>query len=142
VDKIRLNKDEINLITKVESLTGARIRDCLIEDGVACFIVKKGDMGLAIGKGDINVGRVSKTVGMDVRFIEYDEDGRAFIQNLFAPTKPKTVSLSGSNEKKAIITVNKYDKGKIIGQNGRKINLAKKLASRHHNIKDIKIKNG
>ena len=46
--KIRLKPDEIKYITLFETLTGASIKDCVPQEGVMGFLVKKGDMGLKI----------------------------------------------------------------------------------------------
>ena len=141
MDRIRLSADEIKYLTLVESITGARIRDCVAEEGVLGVVVERGDMGLAIGKGGVNVGRASKALSMDVWFVEANDDARAFVGGMFAPVKLKSLSLSGDGgDRVAVVGVSKYDKGKVLGRGGSKINLARKIARRHHDIKDIKVK--
>ena len=138
---IRLSADEIKYITLMESITGARIRDCVVEDGLIGVLVEAGDMGLAIGRGGGNAERARKALGMSVWFVESADDERAFIRNMFTPVKLKGIRFSGERGgRKAVVGVSKYDKSKVIGRGGRKINLARKLARRHHNIQDIKIR--
>lgn len=141
MNKIRLNSGEIKYLTLLESITGARVRDCVVGDGLTGVLVEKGDMGRAIGKGGVNVERARKAVGMDVWFIEASDDERAFIANMFEPVKLRKISFSGAgDDRTAVVGVSKYDKSKVIGRGGRKIKLARKLARRHHKIKDIKIR--
>jgi N utilization substance protein A len=112
----------------------------VVEDGLAGVLVEKGDMGLAIGKGGANVARASKVLSMEVWFVENSDDERTFIQNMFEPAKPKNISFAGGVDgKKAVVSVSKYEKGMAVGREGRKIRLARKLAKRHHDIKDIRI---
>ncbi|MFH1404359.1 MAG: NusA-like transcription termination signal-binding factor [Candidatus Altiarchaeota archaeon] len=141
MNKIRLGKDEIKCITFFESLTGAKVQDCVDEEGFMGFIVRAGDMGLAIGKKGSNIERVRKAFGKSVWIIEYSEKPEDFIKNMFHQANVKKVSLNGGNdERKAVIEVSRADRTKIIGPEGRKIRMAKKLAKRHFDIVDVSVK--
>ena len=54
--KIKLTPDEFRLISLFQSITSASARDCIVDDKMerVIFIVNKGHMGLAIGKGGAN----------------------------------------------------------------------------------------
>ena len=56
---IKFNAHEIRFIALFESMTGAMVKDCILDDENAkvTFVVKNGDMGLAIGKNGINIER-------------------------------------------------------------------------------------
>ena len=56
---IKLSANEIRYIALFESMTGAMVKDCIIDDehGKVTFVVKNGDMGLAIGKGGSSVSK-------------------------------------------------------------------------------------
>ncbi|MGL6297993.1 MAG: NusA-like transcription termination signal-binding factor, partial [Methanobacteriaceae archaeon] len=49
---VKLSATEIRYIALFEDITGAMVKDCIIDDdnGKIIFVVKNGDMGLAIGK--------------------------------------------------------------------------------------------
>ena len=49
---IKFSANEIRYIALFENMTGAMVKDCIIDDehGKVTFVVKNGDMGLAIGK--------------------------------------------------------------------------------------------
>lgn len=139
--KIRLKTDEIKYMTLFETLTGATIKDCIQEENAMGFLVKKGDMGLAIGKKGSNIERVKKAIGKGIWIMEFSDDLNEFIKNLFQPIKIKQVRIHDTgNEKIVLIDVNKWDRKKVIGHNGNRIKIAKKLAERHFAINDIKIK--
>lgn len=138
--KIRLKPDEIKYITLFETLTGATIKDCIQEEGIMGFLVKKGDMGLAIGKNGANIERVKKAVGKGVWVMEFSDDLNEFIKNLVHPIKIKQVRIHDIDNKKIVIEINKRDRKMVIGHNGNRIKIAKKLVDRHFGMNDIQIR--
>ncbi|MFZ2456653.1 MAG: NusA-like transcription termination signal-binding factor [Candidatus Altiarchaeia archaeon] len=139
--KIRINSEELKYMTLFETMTGATIKDCIQEDESIGFVVKKGDMGLAIGKAGANIERVKRALGKDVWVTEFSDDLNEFIKNIFQPTRIRQIRVGASeNEKIVTLEVSKKDTKKVIGHNGNRIKMAKKLAERHFSIDDIKIK--
>ena len=84
---IKFSTNEIRYIALFESMTGAMVKDLLVDDenGKLTFLVKKGDMGLAIGKRGSTVAKVQKTVDKGVEVIEHSDDPVEFIGNLNGP---------------------------------------------------------
>lgn len=142
---VTFTTETMQYIALFESLTGAHAKDCLVfegDDTRIVFVVKSGDMGLAIGKNGNNISRVKKQIGRHVEVIEYSDDPKEFIKNLFQPAVIKSVSISTKGEKQlAIVDVAAKDKGLAIGKNGRNINKVKLLAQRHHKLDDVIINN-
>jgi N utilization substance protein A len=131
---ITLSKEEIRYMGMAEERTRAKIKDCITGEQII-FIVEKGELGKAIGKGARNIGALSKIFNKKVKFVEYDDDDESFVRNLFKPYKVKKVRI---NENMAEIEIEQSDKGKAIGKNGRNIKMARKIARRYHGI-DLKI---
>ena len=54
---IKFGANEIRFIALFENMTGAMVKDCIIDDdnNKVTFVVKQGDMGLAIGNNYINL---------------------------------------------------------------------------------------
>lgn len=92
---IKFTTNEIRYIALFESMTGAMVKDCIVDDenGKITFLVKKGDMGLAIGKRGSTVTKVQKTVDKGVEVIEHSEDPVEFISNLMAPAQLRSVRI-------------------------------------------------
>jgi len=141
VGKIRLSNEEIKYITLFETLTGATVKDCIRMQNVMAFLIKKGNMGLAIGRNGSNIEKVRKVTGKSIIVMEFSDNIEKFIENLFHPVKIKEVVIKKEgNGKVADIKVRKLDRKKIIGHNGMRIKIAKKLAKRHYNIDNINVK--
>jgi N utilization substance protein A len=137
---VRLSAESIRYLTLFESITGASIKDCIIQDDKIIFVVKKGDMGIAIGKGGINIERIKELVGKKVEVVEHSDDPVEFIVNIFKPIKVNVKLIEREGKKIAQISVNPQYKGLVIGKGGKNINKAKELARRHHDIDDIIIR--
>ncbi len=141
---IKFSANEIRYIALFESMTGAMVKDCIIDDEHAkvTFVVKNGDMGLAIGKGGSTVTKVKRAVDKGVEIIEFNEDPTQFIKNILSPAELKSIKViqKESKEKIAIVTADSSNKRIAIGKNGVNIERAKLLAKRQHNINNIILK--
>ncbi|WP_457549493.1 NusA-like transcription termination signal-binding factor [Archaeoglobus sp.] len=137
---VKLSEESIRYLTLFESLTGASVKDCIVQDDKVIFVVKKGDMGLAIGKGGINVERAREIIGKKIELIEHSDEPEEFIANIFKPIKVSVKIVEKSNKRIAIVSVNPQYKGLVIGKGGKNINKAKELAKRHHDIDDVIVK--
>lgn len=125
-------------------MTGAMVRDCIIDDDHAkvTFVVKNGDMGLAIGKGGSTVNKVKKAVDKGVEIVEHSEDPTVFIKNLLAPAELQSIKVlkKDSGESVATVTADNTNKRIAIGKGGANIERAKLIANRQHNISNIILK--
>lgn len=139
---VKLTSDEMRYITLFEGITRARVQDCVIDERGGCvtFVVKKGNIGLAIGRNGDRIRKARQMIGKSVDVIEYSEDPVEFLKNTLAPAKVNEVSIVERDGKKvAMVTVERQDKGMAIGPKGRKIQNAKRLARRHYDIHDISL---
>jgi N utilization substance protein A len=138
---ISLSTDAMKFIRMATQLIHVDILDCLIADDKLVFVVRKGQLGAAIGKKGKNLGILRDRFKKTIKFVEEDEDKKRFINNLCKPYKVEDISLTGArDEPVALVRVATSDKSKVIGKNGRNIELIRKLAQRHHNFKDVQIK--
>jgi len=137
---LRLTDDEIRYITLFESMTGATVKDCIKEDDRVVFVVKNGDMGLAIGKKGANIQRVKQALDRPVEVVEHSEDPEEFLRNILSSLRIKKVSLQKKADKKvAVVNVDGRDRAKAIGRGGKYIHMIRHLAGRHHDIADVVI---
>jgi N utilization substance protein A len=136
--EIRLTTESIQYIALFENMTKAKILDCILEEERVVYVVKQGDMGLAIGKNGENINRVKKTLDKPIELVEYSDDPITFLKNAFGPVSLNSVNIINKNDKRlAYAEVPNKEKGLAIGRNGKIIEKVKMLARRHHNIEDV-----
>lgn len=139
-----MDTEGIRYIGIFESLTGAGVKDCVVDNDAnkVILVVKKGDMGLAIGKGGSNITKVKNMVRKDIEVVEHSTDAREFIENLFRPAEIKSVELLTDDNGKscAYVAVLTKQKGIAIGKNGERIKKVKLLVKRNLGINDVVIK--
>jgi N utilization substance protein A len=138
---IMLSNEDMQYINMANKVTKTDILDCISTEDKIIFIVKKGQLGAAIGIKAKNLEKLRGLFKKTIKFVEYDSDKQRFIVNLFKPYKINSVTLEGEeNSSVAKVDVSIGDKSKIIGKDGRNIELIRNLARRHHGIKDVQIK--
>ncbi len=140
---VKLGTEEIRYIGLFESLTGATVMDCILEDdrGRVVYVVKEGEVGLAVGRNGANIQKVRELVGKAVEVIEYSNDPTSFVKNILRPVNVRSAHVSQRKGDKNVVLLDipKKDRGLAIGKNGRNIERAKYLMKRHHDIDDVMI---
>jgi len=141
MSEIMLSNDAMQCIHMASNLLKIDIIDCIVRDDRLIFIVKKGQLGIAIGSKAKNLEKLRNVFKKNIKFVESDQDKKQFILNLCKPYAIKEVTLEGGNKSPvAKIEVEPSDKSKLIGKGGNNIEIIRKLAQRHHSIKDVQIK--
>lgn len=137
---VKLTAEEMRFIALFEGIAGARIKDCVItpDGSTIAFVVKEGNMGLAIGKNGARIKKMERLTGKNVEIYEASSDPISFLKNLLSPAQVLSVEAAGSESGKILmVRVVAGDKTKAIGRRGYKLLLAKKLMQRHFEISDI-----
>jgi N utilization substance protein A len=138
--EIVLSNETVQFINLASKYSGANILDCVVEDDRVIFIVEKGQLGIAIGSKAKNLERLRMLFKKIVKFVEFDDDKTRFVENLCKPYNVTKVSFEENDGTSvARIEVNPRDKSKLIGKGGRNINMIRKMAKRHHQIRDVQI---
>jgi len=138
---ISLTNEAMKCIRMATQTAHVDIIDCMIDEDKIIFVVRRGQLGAAIGKKAKNLERLRNMFKKNIKFVEETPDKAQFIKNLCKPYTTQNIELSGSeDEPVAKIQVSAADKSKIIGRKGKNIELIRKLAQRHHNFKDVQIK--
>ena len=138
---IKITQDEMKYIQLLQNMTGATIVDCIIEDDTIIFTVKKGEVGLAVGKGGEKIKRFRSMTNKQVEIYEYMSEAEKFIKNALKPAKVKDIRLVDRMEGKkiAMVTVESKDKGIAIGKNGDNIKKIRFLSKRYFQLDTVVI---
>ncbi len=93
---------ERRYIEELRILTKATALDCVIDDRFdrVIYVIREGDMGLAIGKKGDNIRRLQSVLGKRIEMVEYAETPEEFIMNIFKPAE--VVRIERVSEKRAI----------------------------------------
>jgi len=138
---ITLDTETIRLITLFENLTGAGVRDCLVdyENGVVYFVIDEGEVGKAIGKNGSTVKNTEKLIKKDVKIFEFSENIEKFTRNLIPQiTSLKLKTEDGRNVVE--VRVGKRYKATVIGRDGKNLKVYKELLQRNHDIRKITVR--
>ncbi len=131
--------EAIRLLTLFENVTNVSVKDCFVNDDTVYYVVEKGKIGLAIGKGGNSIKNVERVVGKKIKVYEYSSDPSEFVKNLIPQTKEVKI-INKENRIEAEIRVDKSDRGFVIGRGGERIKVYKEILKRIHNISDLKVK--
>jgi N utilization substance protein A len=139
---IKLTAEQLQYMAMYESMSGASVIDCVLPEksNRVVFVVKRGNISMAIGKGGMNVKRARDRFGRDIEIIEYNDDPKEFITKLASPARIQGIRIvEGSGKKTAYVNVHPQDRGIAIGKEGNTINKIKELTKRHHQIDNVVI---
>ena len=140
---IKFTSREMRYIALFQSITGATVKDCIVDTDLnrIIFVVKEGSIGMAIGKKDKNIHQLEKMTGKKHEVIEHSENPAQFIKNALKPAKVDEVRITERMDGKtiAVISVNPKDKGVAIGKNGRNAERIRFLAKRYFQIQNVSI---
>jgi N utilization substance protein A len=138
--KVRLTTEEIMKIGFFEKIANVPILDCVLNDERVAFIVKEGDVGAAIGKGGENVKTAEEKFGKKVDIIEYSDDWRKFIRNIFAPVQLDDVWVKRvGKDVVAFIKISPRVRKSVFGEKGKNLERALEILKRHTKITKIKV---
>jgi N utilization substance protein A len=142
-EKIKLTPDELRLISLFQSITSASARDCVVDDKMerVIFVVNKGQMGLAIGKGGATIKQLQNVVAKKVELVEYSDEASDFIRNILNSEMVKEVKINERSDgsKQAVVFVDPKRKGIVVGREGRNAEKARLLAKRYFQISNVLI---
>jgi N utilization substance protein A len=139
LSNVKITGDEMKFIQLLQNMTGATIVDCIIEDETIIFTVKKGEIGLAVGKGGEKIKRFRALTNKQVEIFEFIEDPEKFLRNALKPANVKDIRMVDKvgGGKIVMINIDPHDKGIAIGKNGENIKKIRFLAKRYFDFENV-----
>ena len=140
---IKFTSDEMRYIALFESVTGATVKDCIVDEpgSRVVVIVKEGDIGMAVGREGKNIRMLERMTNKKHEIIEYSDNEQQFIKNALKPARIKEIRISErpDGRKIAVVNVHPKDKGVAIGKNGKNAERIRFLAKRYFQIQNVSI---
>ena len=137
MERIKFDLESMKLMSMFESITHARLRDCIISESLVTLIVEEGEIAKAVGKGGSNAKNLERKLNKKVRIVEFSDDMVKFIQNMTYPAKIKEVK----NEE-GIVTITPADsqsRGLLIGRGASILRSYEAIVKRFFDIQEIKV---
>lgn len=133
---VTFDTDTIRLITLFENITGAPVKDCLVDENIVYLVIDEGKVGIAIGKNGNSVKHAENIMGKMIKLFEYSSDLEKFVKNLI----PQTNEVKIENKEGKIIVeikVEKKDRALVIGRDSKNLKLFKEILHRNHKIDEL-----
>ena len=136
MNRIKYDSDLMKLMTLFESMTGAKVKDCIANEKLI-FVMEENEMGKAIGKNGVNIKRMENMLKKKIKLVEFSSDVLQFVKNVIYP-----IEVSGIIQEDNIIKIHGKDtstKAMLIGRERQNINHLSDIVKRYFNIKEIKV---
>lgn len=136
MNRIKFDSDLMKLMTLFESMTGAKVKDCIANEKII-FIIGENEMGKAIGRNGINIKRMENMVKKKIKLVEFSGDVLQFVKNAVYPAE-----ISSVEQENDIIMIRGKDtsaKAMLIGRERQNIKHLSDIVKRYFDVKEIKV---
>ena len=136
---MRIGTQEIQYLNAFQNISNATAKDCLVQENQVVFLVKEGQMGLAIGKNGATIKKLELALKKKIELFEHKKDAATFVQNAFPKTAFQGMEEKDEEGKKTLkISIDFENRRKLLRDTG-KIKRLKELAKRNYGLDEIRI---
>ncbi|MBW2994362.1 NusA-like transcription termination signal-binding factor [Candidatus Woesearchaeota archaeon] len=135
--KIVYNIDAMKFMSLFETITRAKIKDCIIKETLVMFIVQPNEVGKAVGPKGANVKKLERILKKRVKIVEFASEPVNFIKNLVHPLQVTEIT-----EEDGVYTMTPQDlktRGLLIGRNASHLRAYEEIMKRYFPIKELKV---
>jgi len=136
VSRIKYDSESMSLMALFESVTGAKVKDCIVNEKVI-FIIEENEMGKAIGKNGANIKMVESKLKKKVKLVEFSSNLLQFVKNIAYPA-----GVADITHDDGIVTIHGKDtssKAMLIGRERQNIIHLSDIVKRYFNVREIKV---
>ncbi len=136
MSRIKLDSQILGLISLFESISGAKVKDCINDDKII-FVIEENDMGKAIGKAGSNIKNLEFKLKKKVKLVEHKHKVEDFIRSFLHPLEVLDIK-----EDNGIVTIHGRDsqiRSMIIGRERSSLKNLLDITKRYYNINEIKV---
>ncbi len=141
--EIKLTSDQLGLISLFQSMSGASVKDCIVDEKGErmIFLVSRGQMGLAIGRKGATIQNIERAVKRAVEVVEWSDDPAEMIKNALDPRFVSEVRITDrvDGTKSAVVVVDPRKKGAVLGRGGKNAEKVRLLAKKYFDILNVQI---
>jgi len=138
----------MKLITLFESMTGAKVKDCISNadmrgsqrDSLAnslIFIMEENEMGKAIGRNGVNIKRIENKLRKKIKLVEFSNDVLQFVKNMIYPIE--IFDVKQENNDLIIHAKDTHTRAMLIGRERQNINHLNDIVRRYFDVKEMKV---
>lgn len=131
--KFVIDNETFRYLNAFGTLTGVSALDCFEKKDEIIYVVEPGKIGVAVGKGGVNIKKVENLLKKRIRLVEYSSDPITFMRNVLYPIKVPNIYISTKSSGDKVINVRADVKlKKALMRDGKKMyNLLSMLIGRH-----------
>ena len=135
--KIIYDVNAMKFMSLFETITKAKLKDCIIKESLVLFVVQPNEVGRAVGPKGANVKKLERILKKKVKIIEFAAEPVNFIKNLIHPLQVKEI-----NEEDGVYTLTPLDlktRGLLIGRNAAHLRSYEEIMKRYFPVKELKV---
>ena len=136
MNKIKYDSDLMKLMTLFESMTGAKVKDCIANEKLV-FIMEENEMGKAIGKNGVNIKRMENALKRKIKLVEFSNDVLQFVKNMIYPIE--IFDVKQENNDLIIHAKDTHTRAMLIGRERQNINHLNDIVRRYFDVKEMKV---
>ena len=122
----------IQQINLFENVTHSRVKDLFVINNETCiFIVEPGDLDKAIGRGGINIKKLTSLLRKRIKVVEFNPDVLLFFTSLLYPLKPESIE---KKEGTLAVTADTKTKALLIGRDRRNFIVYSRILKAYFNL--------
>lgn len=137
---IKFDTETIRGMNTFEQITGVDVKDAIVTESQAYFVVEEGKAGLAIGKGGKTIKKVQNNLNKDVKVFEYSDSLKEFVENVI-PASVNQVRFDRSGDEKTVtVDVNRNDRSRAVGADGKNVEVLERFLKREFEVDAVTVR--